>query len=111
MSAEIYFCYCRTNSLNFVLKECDNLIQIMLESQFSILALIGSSNPTLSGYPACQIIYTYDFEGIDLKNLQIWTIANNMVYILTCDGTTKEFDNSLSIIQNMIDSFKITEIQ
>lgn len=83
----------------------------MLESQFPNFTLIESSNSILSGYPAYQILYAYTFEGVDLKNLQIWTIADDMVYVLTYGGTTKEFDNSFPVIQNMIDSFEITEIQ
>ncbi|MDN5868935.1 MAG: hypothetical protein L0H55_16235 [Candidatus Nitrosocosmicus sp.] len=55
--------------------------------------------------------YTYTFEGVDLKNFQIWTIGDDMVYVLIYGGTTKEFDNSFPVIQNMMDSFEITEIQ
>jgi len=96
---------------NLTLEEYSNSSLSMLESQFPNFTLIESSNSTLSEYPAHQIVYTYTFEGVDLKNLQIWTIADNMVYVLTYGGTTKEFDDSLPVIQNMIDSFKITEIQ
>jgi len=96
---------------NLTLEEYSDSSITMLESQFPNFTLIESSNSTLSGYPASQIVYTYTFEDVDLKNLQIWTIADDMVYVLTYGGTTKEFDNSLPVIQDMIDSFEITEIQ
>lgn len=99
------------NFSNLTLDEYSDSSLSILESQFSNYTLIESSNSTLSGYPAHQIIYTYTLEGIDLKNLQIWTIADDMVYVLTYGGTTKEFEDSLPVIQNMIDSFEITEIQ
>ncbi len=99
------------NLSNLTLQEYSNSSLSMLESQFPNFTLIESSNSTLSGYPAYQILYTYTFEGVDLKNLQIWTLADDMVYVLTYGGTTKEFDNSFPVIQNMIDSFEITEIQ
>jgi serine/threonine-protein kinase len=99
------------NISNLTLQEYSDSSLSILESQFPNFTLIESSNSTLSGYPAYQILYTYTFEDVDLKNLQIWTIADDMVYVLTYGGTTKEFDNSFPVIQNMVDSFEITEIQ
>ena len=99
------------NLSNLTLEEYSDSSIDILESQFSNYTLIESSNSTLSGYPAHHIVYTYSLENVDLKNLQIWTIADDMVYVLTYGGTTKEFDNSLPVIQNMIDSFEISEIQ
>ncbi len=58
-----------------------------------------------------QIVYTYTTDGLDLKNMQIWTIVDGMVYVVTYGGTINEFNDSLPVIQNMIDSFQITEIQ
>jgi serine/threonine-protein kinase len=99
------------NISNLTLQEYSDSSLSILESQFPNFTLIESSNSTLSGYPSYQILYTYTFEDVDLKNLQIWTIADDMVYVLTYGGTTKEFDNSFPVIQNMVDSFEITEIQ
>jgi eukaryotic-like serine/threonine-protein kinase len=99
------------NLSNLTLEEYSDSSLSVLESQFSNYTLIESSNSTLSGYPAHQILYTYTLEDVDLKNLQIWTIADDIVYVLTYGGTTKEFEDSLPVIQNMIDSFEITEIQ
>lgn len=99
------------NLSNLTLEEYSDSSITMLESQFPNFTLIESSNSTLSGYPASQIVYTYTIEDVDLKNFQIWTVADDMVYVLTYGGTTKEFDNSLPVIQDMIDSFEITEIQ
>ena len=99
------------NLSNLTLEEYSDSSITMLDSQFPNFTLIESSNSTLSGYPASQIVYTYTIEDVDLKNFQIWTVADDMVYVLTYGGTTKEFDNSLPVIQDMIESFEITEIQ
>ena len=99
------------NLSNLTLEEYSDSSLSILESQFSNYTLIESSNSTLSGYPAHQIIYTYTLEGVDLKNLQIWAIADDMVYVLTYGGTTKEFDDSLPVIQSMIDTFQVKEVQ
>ena len=57
------------NLSNLTLQEYSNSSLSMLESQFPNFTLIESSNSTLSGYPAYQILYTYTFEGVDLKKL------------------------------------------
>ena len=84
----------------------------LLEGQFPNFTLIDSSEATLSGYPAHQITYTYILDGMDLKNMQIWTIAdNNIAYALTYGGLVEEFNSSLPVIENMVESFQLTEVQ
>ena len=98
---------------NITLDEYSESAIGLLESQFSNFTLIDSFETTLSGYPAHQITYTYTLEGVDLKNMQIWTIAddNSMAYALTYGGLVEEFDSSLPVIENMINSFQLTEFQ
>ena len=96
---------------NITLEEYSDSAISILEDQFANFTLIESSNSTLSGYPAHQIVYTYTFNGVDLKNFQIWTMADNIAYAITYGGITREFDDSLPVIKNMIDSFELTEIQ
>ena len=97
---------------NITLDEYSESAIDLLENQFPNFTLIDSFETTLSGYPAHQIEYTYILEGSNLKNMQIWTIAgNNVVYALTYGGIIEEFDSSLPVIENMIESFQLTEIQ
>jgi hypothetical protein len=97
---------------NITLDEYSESAIGLLENQFSNFTLIDSFETTLSGYPAHQIEYTYTLEGSNLKNMQIWTIAdNNVVYAFTYGGIIEEFDSSLPVIENMIESFQLTEIQ
>lgn len=82
----------------------------LLESQFPDFTLLNSFETTLSGYPAHQIEYTYTIDGLELKNMQVWTIADNIVYALTYGGTTEEFDSSLPVFESLIESFQLTEM-
>lgn len=82
----------------------------LLREQFPSIGLIEITNSTLSGYPAKQVIYTYSMDGIELQNLQIWTLVDNMVYAVTYGGIVDEFDDSLDIVNNLIKSFQITKI-
>jgi len=97
---------------NITLDEYSESAIGLLEGQFPNFTLIDSSEATLSGYPAHQITYTYTLDGVDLKNMQIWTIAdNNIAYALTYGGLVEEFDSSFPVIENMINSFQLTEVQ
>jgi hypothetical protein len=96
---------------NLTLDDYSSSALSILKGQFPNLKLLETNNSTLSGFPAHQIVYTYTTDGLDLKNMQIWTIVDGMVYAITYGGTINEFNDSLPVIQNMIDSFQITEIQ
>ncbi len=96
---------------NITLEEYSESAIGLLESQFPNFTLLNSFETTLSGYPAHQIEYTFALEGLDLKNVQIWTIADNIVYAVTYGGTTEEFDSSLPAFEKLIASFQLTEMQ
>lgn len=96
---------------NITLEEYSESAIGLLESQFPNFTLLNSFETTLSGYPAHQIEYTFSPEGLELKNLQIWAIVDNIVYAVTYGGTTEEFDSSLPVFDNLIQSFQVTEMQ
>lgn len=96
---------------NITLEEYSESAIGLLESQFPNFTLLNSFETTLSGYPAHQIEYTFALEGLELKNLQIWTIVDNIVYAVTYGGTIEEFDSSIPVFDNLIESFQVTETQ
>jgi hypothetical protein len=59
------------------LEEYNDVSMNVLRSQLTNLKLNESSDVTLSGYPAHQVTYTYYYDGTELKNLQIWTVADD----------------------------------
>ena len=96
---------------NITLEEYSESAIGLLGSQFPNFTLLDSFETTLSGYPAHQIEYTYALDGLELKNAQIWAIADNIVYAITYGGTIEEFDSSLPIFESLMESFQLTEIQ
>ncbi|MDQ2685726.1 MAG: DUF1795 domain-containing protein [Thermoproteota archaeon] len=96
---------------NITLEEYSESAIGLLESQFPNFTLLNSFETTLSGYPAHQIEYTYALDGLELKNAQIWAIADNVVYAVTYGGTTEEFESSLPVFETLMESFQLTEIQ
>jgi hypothetical protein len=43
-----------------------------------------------------------------MKDMEVGTIIGNKVYYVIYDGKESLFDNYLRVVQNMIDSFKVT---
>lgn len=72
--------------------------------------VIGSNtNSSLAGNKAYKLIYTYTTsDGFKMKDMEIGTIIGNKAYYIVYDGKESLFDNYLPIVQNMIDSFKVT---
>ncbi|MBU0958322.1 MAG: hypothetical protein KKB31_00095, partial [Nanoarchaeota archaeon] len=61
----------------------------------------------LAGGPAEKVVYTGEMSQTLLKFMQIWTIKNNKVYLISYVAPAQLYSDSLSTIQKMIDSFEI----
>ena len=69
--------------------------------------IIEQSNTQLANEPAHQVIYTGKEEGYTLKHLQIWTIKDNKVYIVTYTAEINKYSEYLRTVEKMINSFEI----
>lgn len=72
---------------------------------FSLLEL-GSI--TLAGNPAYKVVFTSTVGGQALKFMQVFTMSNDISYVLTFTAEESDFTNYLGTAQEMIDSFAIT---
>ncbi len=77
--------------------------------------IIESSDVTLAGYPAHQIVYTQpgfdpnnSSEQFREKGLNIWTLKNGNAYAITYVAAESEFAHFSAIAQKMLDSFELT---
>lgn len=70
--------------------------------------LLNSSSVTLAGLPGHMIMYSFTDESeTPLQNLQVWTIKDGIAYVITYGGIPEEFDNSLPVVRNMMNSFSL----
>jgi hypothetical protein len=68
----------------------------------------SNSNITLSGYPAYKIVWTEEItEGIIIKVMEIGTIIDGSVYVITFRAEVEKYYDYLPVIEKMIDSLKI----
>jgi len=72
--------------------------------------LVGlNTNSVLAGLPAYKSIYTYVGENTIFKDMEIGAIKGDKAYILTYEAGMNEYDKYLPIIQELINSFQLTE--
>jgi hypothetical protein len=81
----------------------------------SLVNQIQSSEDTIlaGNNPAHKIVYTTTVYGKqqDFETLQIWTVKDGKAYIIEYAATPANYANYKPIIQNMINSFDIGNIQ
>ncbi|HLD02225.1 MAG TPA: PsbP-related protein [Candidatus Nanoarchaeia archaeon] len=69
--------------------------------------LIAHEETTLSSEPAQKIVYTEDSEFGKIKYLQVFTIKDGNVYILTYTAPVETYDDHVAEAEQAISSFKI----
>ena len=61
----------------------------------------------LSDLSAYKIIFTFTQDSYTWRQLEIWTIKDNTLYLLVHQADQAYYDNFTDIIDQMIDSFEI----
>ncbi len=89
------------------LEEYSNSALQVLRTLFPNMIMVNSSTDILAGHPANVIEYTYSQNERTLKNTQIWSMVNDVVYVITYGALLDEFDSSLDVFNKVVDSFTI----
>ena len=69
--------------------------------------IIQEGKTQLNNQPAYQIIYTTKYNNNNIQRLQIWTVKNKKVYVISYTAKVDKYSQYLHIAQTMIDSFEI----
>ena len=94
---------------NMTLDEFTKLTIEHLKTSMDGLEIEGSVETKLAGQSAHNMTYTFQLKDeaagdeLPLKAMQIWTIKNNKLYIITYGGILNQFTESLTEAQTMID--------
>ncbi len=78
----------------------------LLHTDFTILE---SGLTSLAGSPAHKIVYTGILQEFDepSKGMEVWTIKNDIAYLVGYYAEPHTYDNYLETAQNMLESFEI----
>jgi eukaryotic-like serine/threonine-protein kinase len=75
--------------------------------QSSDAKILQQGETKLANQEAYQVIYTLKEDKTDVQRLQVWTIKDNKVYIITYAADINQYDKYLNTAQKMINSFDI----
>jgi len=71
--------------------------------------IIYEDSAMLSGRPAYKIIFTFTQDMYTWRQLEVWTIKDNTLYLLIHQADQAYYDTFTDIIDQMIESFKIVD--
>ena len=101
---------------NYVNHQIDNYMKLLdgfrlIESPSSLPDISGNRSDSEQGgvSPNSKIVFTYDdpLAGT-IKIMELYFQNKDKVYILSLHSEIRSYDNYLTIIQRMVDSFRIT---
>jgi hypothetical protein len=94
-------------SANVSLDEYTNMTLTEIEQQG--LEVNESNGFTLAGNPGYRIIFSPPPQTVpvSLSVMQVWTVVNDKVYLLAYTAEGSEFQNNLSLVQQMLDSLQV----
>jgi len=82
---------------------------LSIQPAYSDFNIIYEDSAVLSGLPAYKIIFTFTQEGYTWRQLEIWTIKDNTLYLLIHQSDQANHNKFTDIIDQMIESFKIVD--
>lgn len=97
------------------LPQYSNLTLVLLNiSQGQKQLNITNSNPTnIAGNPGYRVIYSMaptTNSTIELRTLEIWTVLNSKVYLISYTADTTKFNKYLPQVNQMLNSLRISQV-
>lgn len=71
------------------------------------LNLISSENTTLGGIDAYKIVYTGTLQQVNFKFMQIWSVVDGKMYLITFTSTVSDYSNYLATAEDIINTFEL----
>ena len=69
--------------------------------------LVFEESITLSDLPGYKIIFTFTNDMYTWKQLEVWTISENILYLLVHQADQASYESFTADIEHMIASFSI----
>ncbi|GAI33931.1 unnamed protein product, partial [marine sediment metagenome] len=82
---------------------------LSIQSAYSDFNIIYEDSAVLSGLPAYKIIFTFTQDVYTWRQLEIWTIKDNTLYLLVHQADQAYYENFVDDIEHMISSFEIID--
>lgn len=69
--------------------------------------VVASGNATLAGLPGGELEYTTQENGTTMHGIQIWSVKNGKVYMVSMSVPEGEYKESVQTFKKMLESMKI----
>ncbi|MBW4615009.1 MAG: protein kinase [Desmonostoc vinosum HA7617-LM4] len=94
-------------SYSGTLEESTNLFINEIKNSLLESKIINTSSTTLANRLGKELVFTGTNQKTSVKNLQVWTLKNDKVYIITYTADINDYDKFFKRVQEMIKSFEI----
>jgi len=71
-------------------------------------SILSTTNTTVAGLPATQIVWTMPLNGVQMKVLEIWILKGSTLYQIVYTAPTSSYDTYVGTAQQMINSLQLT---
>lgn len=95
---------------NIKLTDYTELAIRQLRASYQDLQIVTSGPAKLANSPAHKIVFAgtiQDYDYISIKGMMIWTIKDEMAYIVCFIAEVEQYSAYLQTAQTMVDSFEI----
>lgn len=72
--------------------------------------IVSEKVTTLSDLPGYELLFTFTNDMYTWRQLEVWTISENTLYLLVHQADQAYYENFANDIEHMIGSFQINEI-
>jgi hypothetical protein len=73
----------------------------------SSINVVTSEPTTIAGNPAHKIETTQTFQGLPIKQMQVWTVADNRVYLITYGADESEYSQYVPDVETIANTLRI----
>jgi hypothetical protein len=71
-------------------------------------SVLSTTNTTVAGLPATQIVWTMPVNGVQMKVLETWILKGSTLYQIVYTAPASSYDTYVGAAQQMINSLQLT---
>ncbi|BAU64742.1 serine/threonine protein kinase with TPR repeats [Stanieria sp. NIES-3757] len=98
-----------TKDLNTLDEYSERIISSLSSNKDSTLSIYSQEKTKLAQQPARTLLYSRIDNGINLRQMETFTIKNNKIYIVTYTAERAKYSKFLDTAKKMINSFSLTK--
>lgn len=101
------------SSINVVGEETSLSLLVAVSNTKPVLAafenynLLSEGSRVIGGLDCYELVFTWTYQGIDLKVKQVYFVEHDYAFIITCSALEPQYDASSIAFENSLETFRI----